>query len=208
MKVAIIGSGNMANGIGTRVSSGKNNLTIYDRNLEKAKELAKNLGSEVMAKTLGDKIDEEIVILTLPYSGILEVVEKYKDLFKDKILVDISNPLDFKTFQLIPKPGSSATEEVSKLLPQGANVVKAFNTTFAGTLVKGEVEGKKLDVFIAGDSEEAKKKVSELVEAGGLRAIDAGPLKSASVLEQVGLLHISLQSKLGNTWMSAVKILP
>ncbi len=208
MKVAIIGSGNMANGIGTRVVAGKNSLTIYDRNLEKAKELAKNLGSEVSAKTLGDKIDEEIVILTLPYNGILEVVEKYKDLLKDKILVDISNPLDFKTFQLIPKPGSSAAEEILELLPQGSKVIKAFNTTFAGTLVKGEVEGKKLDVFIAGDSEEAKNKITQLIESGGLRAIDAGPLKSASVLEQVGLLHISLQSKLGNTWMSALKILP
>jgi predicted dinucleotide-binding enzyme len=71
--------------------------------------------------------------------------------------------------------------------------VKAFNNTFARTLVDGEIDGQQLDVLIAGDDEEAKRKVSQLVSDGGLRPLDVGPLARAQQLEQLGFLHISLQ---------------
>jgi len=85
-------------------------------------------------------------------------------------------------------------------------VVKAFNTTFAGTLVAGEVNGQQLDVFIAGDDEAAKDKVSRLVSDSGLRPIDVGPLSRAQQLEQLGFLNISLQQPLGLNFGSAVKL--
>jgi hypothetical protein len=84
-------------------------------------------------------------------------------------------------------------------------VLKAFNTTFAGTLVAGQVAGLPLDVLIAGDDADAKAILSRLVEDSGLRAIDVGPLSRARLLEGIGLLHITLQGKLGTNWMSAVK---
>src|SRR5512132_4244035 len=65
-------------------------------------------------------------------------------------------------------PGTSSAEEVQQLVPQGTPVVKAFNTTFAGTLVVGEVNGQQLDVLIAGGDEAAKDKVSRLAADGGL----------------------------------------
>ena len=65
-------------------------------------------------------------------------------------------------------------------------VVKAFNTTFGGTLVAGEVAGQKLDVLSAGDDADAKQKVAQLVSDGGLRPLDAGPLARAQQLEQLG----------------------
>ncbi len=46
-------------------------------------------------------------------------------------------------------------------------MVKAFNTTFSGTLVEGQVARQPLDVFIAGDDEEAKETVAQLVREGG-----------------------------------------
>jgi len=84
--------------------------------------------------------------------------------------------------------------------------VKAFNTTFAPTLVAGEVAGQQLDVLIAGDDQAAKQKVSQLVSDGGLRPIDVGPLARAQQLEQLGFLHISLQQPLGLGFGSAVKL--
>ena len=87
-------------------------------------------------------------------------------------------------------------------------MVKAFNTTFAGTLVAGEVGGQPLDVLIAGDDDNAKQKVAQLVSDGGLRPIDVGPLARAQQLEQLGFLHISLQQPLGLDYGSAVKLLP
>jgi 8-hydroxy-5-deazaflavin:NADPH oxidoreductase len=84
--------------------------------------------------------------------------------------------------------------------------VKAVNTTFAPTLVAGEVAGQQLDVLIAGDDQAAKQKVSQLVSDGGLRPIDVGPLARAQQLEQLGFLHISLQQPLGLGFGSAVKL--
>jgi 8-hydroxy-5-deazaflavin:NADPH oxidoreductase len=97
-------------------------------------------------------------------------------------------------------------EEVAAAAP-GAKVVKAFNTTFAGTLAAGgEVAGQPLDVFIASD-DDAKQTVAGLVEDVGLRAVDAGPLRRARQLEALGYLHMGVQEPLGTGYASAVKIL-
>ena len=98
-------------------------------------------------------------------------------------------------------------EELSKRLPQDAKVVKAFNTTFAGTLVEGQVAGQPLDVFIAGEDENAKQTVAELARAGGLNPIDAGPLRRARELERIGFLHMTLQDGLGTGYGSAIKVI-
>ena len=88
----------------------------------------------------------------------------------------------------------------------GARFVKAFNTTFAGTLSEGRVAGEPLDVFIAGDDSDAKATVAGLARDGGLNPIDAGPLKRARELEAMGLLHMTLQGALGTGFASAIRI--
>ena len=100
----------------------------------------------------------------------------------------------------------SATAEIAAALPQ-SRVLKAFNTTFAGTLGSGEVGGQRLDVFLAGDDGDAKATVTRLVEAGGMRAVDAGPLRRARQLEHLGFLHMALQDGLGTGYGTAVKII-
>jgi predicted dinucleotide-binding enzyme len=105
------------------------------------------------------------------------------------VVVDITNPVNTETWDgLATAPGSSSPEEIRRLLPEGAAVVKAFNTTFAGPLVAGEVGGQRLDVLIAGDDDNAERKVSRLVSDGGLRPLDVGPLRRAQQLEQLGFL--------------------
>jgi predicted dinucleotide-binding enzyme len=78
----------------------------------------------------------------------------------------------------------------------------------ARTLVAGEAEGQQLDVLIAGDDAAAKEKVSQLVSDGGLRPIDVGPLERAQQLEQLGLLHITLQEPRGLGFASTLKLNP
>lgn len=85
-------------------------------------------------------------------------------------------------------------------------VVKAFNTTFAGTLLEGQVAGQPLDVLVAGDDSDAKSRVSDLIEGTNLKVIDAGPLRRARQLEQLGFLHMALQDNLGSGYGSAIKI--
>jgi predicted dinucleotide-binding enzyme len=109
---------------------------------------------------------------------------------------------------LATPPGTSSAEEVAAVVPEGTPVVKAFNTTFSPTLVAGEVDGQQLDVLIAGDDDDAKRKVAQLVSDGGLRPVDVGPLRRAQQLEHLGLLHISLQEPRDLGFGSTIKLHP
>lgn len=208
MQVTIIGTGNMARGIGTRLLAGGHEVVLLGHEAGKAEELAGELGGSVRAGAAGDPIESEVVVLAVPYDAAGEVVRRYGDELSGKVVVDISNPVDWQTFDgLVTPPESSAAEEIEKAAPEGARIVKAFNTTFAGTLVEGQVAGQPLDVFIAGDDAEAKETVARLVRDGGLVAIDAGPLRRARQLEGLGFLGMTLQQPLGLNFMSAWKLI-
>ena len=213
MKITIIGAGNMGRGVGTRAVAGGNDVEVIDRDQAEAQALAGELqgaakeGASATALEPDKAFSGDVVVLAVYYPGSLEAVEQYRDRLAGRVVVDISNPVDVQTWdKLVTPPDSSAAEEIAKVVPEGTPVVKAFNTTFAKTLVAGEAAGQQLDVYIAGDDADAKAKVSSLAEAGGLRPIDVGPLQRARQLEQLGLLHIVLQEPLGAGFQSAVKL--
>jgi 8-hydroxy-5-deazaflavin:NADPH oxidoreductase len=209
--VTIVGAGNMARGIATRLLAGGADVQILAPTVEHATDLADELGAaggSVSGGGVQEPLRGEVVVLATPYEAALDVASTRRDELDGKVVVDITNPVDWSTFDRLVTPAdSSAAEEIAKKLPSGAPVVKAFNTTFAGTLGSGEVSGQQLDVFLAGDNADAKATVARLVNAGGLRAVDTGPLRRAQQLEQLGFLHMALQDKLGTGYGSAVKII-
>jgi predicted dinucleotide-binding enzyme len=213
MDVTIVGAGSMARGIAIRLLAGGNGVRLLVRTQNKAVAFAEQLRGEtartahVQVGSPGDPLIDDIVVLAIPYSEAGPLVLSYGEQLAGKIVVDISNPLNDTYDGLVTPPDSSAAEELARVAPPDARVVKAFNTTFAGSLVAGKVAGQPLDVFLAGDDVQAKTAVAQLVEAGGLRAIDAGPLEHARQLEALGFLHIALQGTLGTGFQSAIKIL-
>ena len=213
MNITIIGTGNMARGIATRMLAGGNNVILVGHAPGKAEDLVTELqraargGASVQAASAGSSNDSDVVVLAVPYAAAVPIVQQYGDQLAGKIIVDISNAVDFTTMSPALPGGTSAVEEIAKVAPTGAKVVKAFNTTFAGTLIAGQVAEQPLDVFIAGDDADAKTTISQLVTSGGLRAVDAGPLQRARQLEALGLLHIALQFTLNTGFGSAVKII-
>ena len=209
MKITVIGAGNMGRAIGTRAVAGGHQVEIVDRDPAEAQKLAEELGDSASALENGAPFGGDVAVLAVYYPGIKDVAREYADRLQGKVVVDITNPVDTQTWdRLATPPGKSSAEEVAELLPKGTRVVKAFNTTFATTLVEGKVAGQELDVLIAGDDEEAKQTVSQLVADGGLRPLDVGPLSRAQQLEQLGLLHITLQEPHNLGFGSAVKIHP
>lgn len=212
MNVTILGSGNMARAIATRLLTGGNSITLLGRTPDKVAALAQELtsaakkGAAVKSAVLGSPISDSVVINSIWYPAVLDVVRSYGAQLNGKILVDITNPLNQTFDDLATPPGTSAAEELAKVAPAGAKVLKAFNTTFAGLLTQGHVANQPLDVLIAGDDAQAKATLAKLIEDGGQRAFDVGPLKRARQLEGLALLSIVLQSKLDKPWMSAVKI--
>jgi NADPH-dependent F420 reductase len=210
--VTIIGAGNMGRGIGARLLAGGHRIKIIDNDPDEAAKLADELQSSAdggVAESAGpgDAPIGDVVVLAVWYPQTLSAIEQYGDQLDGKVIVEISNPVDTDTFDdLVTAAGSSAAEDAAEKAPAGAKVVKAFNTTFAGTLAEGEVGGQPLDVFIAGDDAAAKETVAELVRSGGLSPIDAGSLKRARELERLGFLHMKLQDDLGTSYGTTVKI--
>jgi predicted dinucleotide-binding enzyme len=207
MNVTIIGTGNMARGIGSRLVAGGHGVTVLGKEVEAAEEVVRDLdaGDAASAGRSGDPIGDDVVVLAVYYPDAMAAVEQYGDQLDGKVVVDITNPVNEAFDGLVTPPDGSAAQELAAAAG-GARVVKAFNTTFANTLREGDVSGQPLDVFLAGDDADAKATVAQLAEDGGLRPVDAGPLGRARELEAAGLLHMSVQQTLGTGFGSALKI--
>ncbi|HKG55471.1 MAG TPA: NAD(P)-binding domain-containing protein, partial [Anaerolineales bacterium] len=164
-------------------------------------------GTQVTAADLDEVKLGDVVVLAVWYGSNIEIAKQLGAKLKGKTVVDIANPLNSTYDGLATAPDSSSAEDVAKAVDFEAKVVKAFNTTYAGTLLAGEVDGEPLDMFIAGDDEDAKSKVAQLVKDSGMRPVDTGPLHRARQIEGMQLLHIVTQGTLGTNWASAIKIL-
>jgi predicted dinucleotide-binding enzyme len=206
MDITIIGTGNMAGGIATRALAGGHAVTLLGTETEKAQSLADGLSGDVRAGQVGDPLAGDVVVLAVWYPALDDVLARYGDQLDGKVIVDITNPIDVDAFEPLELQAGSAAQEIAAKA-HGASVVKAFNTTFAGTLREGTVAGQPLDVLIASDDEEAKRIVSGIVSDGGLRPIDAGALKRARELEALGYLHMAIQQPLETNFGSTVKVL-
>ena len=180
--VSIIGTGTMGQAIAGVVTRGGNTVELLGH---------------------GDAetpVTGELVVLAVPYSAVGEVVAQRGDSLAGKVVVDITNPVNFETFDsLVVAPDGSAAAEIAAALPR-SRMVKAFNTTFGGTLTGGTVGPLTTTVLIAGDDADAKSLVTDVVTAGGLRAIDAGSLRRARELEALGFLQIALAAEEKVPW--------
>jgi 8-hydroxy-5-deazaflavin:NADPH oxidoreductase len=206
MDMTIIGTGNMARGITTRALAGGNRVTLLGTSIEKAQALAGELSGDVRAGEVGDPLSGEMVVLAVWYQAVDDVLRRYEGGLDGKVVVDITNPVDTETYAPLSIEAGSVAQEIAARVP-GAKVVKAFNTTFAGTLVEGQVAGEQLDLLLASDDEEAKRAVARLASDGGMRPIDVGPLTLAHNLEALGYLNMAIQPTLGTNYSSAFKII-
>jgi 8-hydroxy-5-deazaflavin:NADPH oxidoreductase len=210
MRVTIVGTGAMARGIATRALAGGHHVTFVGTHVAKAQELANELTGEGPAQA-AEEVGGDLVVLAVPYTQAPHVVRQHADALAGTVVIDPTNPIDISVLEPLRDEYIAPFGSGAELIAAGAlgvPVVKAFNTTFAGTLVAGQVAGRPLDVFLAGDDAEAKARVATLVRDGGLRAIDAGPLSRARELEAAGLLHMAVQASLGTAFGSALAVLP
>lgn len=173
--ISIFGTGNMANAIGGVFAKGGANVQY--------------IGS---ADSDNAKVEGDIVVLAVPYPAVDGIIAAHQDALAGKTVVDITNPLDFSTFDslVVPADSSAAAEIQAKL--SNSSVLKAFNTNFAATLASGTVGDLGTTVQVAGDDVSAKQSLISAVTAGGVSAVDAGSLKRARELEALGFLQLTL----------------
>jgi len=174
--ISIIGSGSMGQAI----------KSVFDKG---------GHGVEFVGRDASQPVNGQIVVLAVPYPAVAEILAERAGQLAGKVVVDITNPVDFATFDSLVVPAdSSAAALIQAQLPESA-VVKAFNTNFGSTLSVGRVGELATTVLVAGDDEAAKAALLDAVRAGGLSALDAGSLKRARELEAIGFLQITLAAR-------------
>lgn len=195
MKIGILGTGSVGQHlakallrkgheiiIGTRDPSKKELIEWKNQNAEEAslqtfKECASN---------------SEFLILAVNFENLKSFFEHIQGAdIKGKTLIDLSNPLDFSTGspELAIGFNDSVGEIVQENLPE-ANVVKSLNCITGSQMIDPKFEDGIADMFMAGDSDEAKAEVKEFLESVGWRVIDIGGIKESRLLEPFAMIWI------------------
>ena len=179
MRIAIIGTGNMATGFAKSLSDA-HQVWIGSRDVERGKQAASQTGAAGGGAYEDVVRDAELVILGIPWTAVDETLPRLGDL-RGRIVLDITNP--YTAEGLVPLEGTSTAEEIQKKLP-GAKVVKGWNHVYASNLTRPEIDGIAASVFIAGDDAEAKDVIFALARDMGFDPADAGGLKATRAIER------------------------
>ena len=181
--ISIIGSGNMANAIGTRAAQHGHAVEIISRNAYKAQALADHIGHGTTVGSFGTQPSGEIVIVAILFADAVDVVAQFGDALAGKILVDITNPFNATASGIVTTEGNSIAQQIAAVAPGDARVVKAFNMLFRGVVAAD----KPVDVFFAGHPG-AQAPVSAFLESMDMRPRYAGGLEMTYVIEWGGIL--------------------
>lgn len=207
MNITVIGAGNMGSAFVKQLTLAGHQVTVTARDVAKAETVAAAHpeAKAVSPERAADQAD--VVIIATAYDDAVNALRSVGDL-QGKAVIDLTNPLTSDYMGLRLGHETSAAEEIAKALP-GVDVVKAFNTVFAQVLAEGGDfgDGRKVTVFIAGDSEQGKDKARAVAESMGFATVDAGGLKNARYLEPLAGLNIYLGygagmgTHIAPTWM-------
>jgi predicted dinucleotide-binding enzyme len=194
MNTAIIGLGNIGSQLAKNLTAGGENVIIADRTLAKAEKLATELGGKATPMPVADAISKSgVVVLAIYFDAIKDLLTTYRGALAGKVIVDPSNPIapdgngGFK--KTIPADQSSG-QLIAALLPEGAELVKAFGTLGALSLASGVNRSPERAVlFYATDYPEAGRAVARLITASGFSPVRVGGLDQSIRIEVGGDLH-------------------
>lgn len=211
MKIGILGSGTVAQKLGEGFLKLGHEVKLGTRSPDKLKDWQKPLGENSSVGTFQETASfGEIIVFATHGVATLELIKSLEEkTLADKIVIDVTNPLDFSK-GMPPKftssPGNSLGEKIQKALPN-SKVVKAFNTISAQRMCSPKLEEGDPDLLICGNDENAKAKVKEIAENFGWKSvIDMGDISKAFLLEATAMLWIEYGFKY-NHWTHAIKLL-
>jgi predicted dinucleotide-binding enzyme len=213
MKIAILGTGNVGQTFAAKFIALGHNVMMGTRNVEDTMQKEKfaewhasntqvQLGTFAQTATFG-----EIILNALQGAATITAINTANAAdFNGKIILDVSNPLDFsKGFPptLIPElqNTNSLAEEIQKTLPN-AKVVKTLSTMWCGLMVNPAMIGNSdHNAFIAGNDADAKAKVKEILASFGWitsNIIDLGDITKARGVEMYLPLWLSIYGATNN----------
>lgn len=221
MKIAILGTGSVGQTLATRLTGLGHEVTLGTRNPDEtlartAKDFyggpsfsewyRENKQVKLATFSLAAAFGELVLIATRGINTLNALKLAGVDNLNGKILIDITNPLDFSKGMpptLIPElcNTNSLGEEIQKRF-SGARVVKALNTMWCGLMVNPSLIGNgEHDAFICGNDTASKDKVKELLMQFGWtkqHIIDLGDITASRGTEMFLPLWLRIMQTVGN----------
>jgi NADPH-dependent F420 reductase len=200
------GTGALGAGLALRWAIAGAPVVLGARSAERGEDAA----AKIRAKVEGAEVrgmdnaaaaaEAEIVFLTVPFRAQSENLNNLREALRPgQILVDCTVPLaaavSGKATRSLGVWQGSAAQQAQEMVPEGVTVVSALHTISAPNLADPERELGE-DVLVCGDKKADKARVARLIELiTGLRAVNAGPLEMARIVEQLTPMLISVNSR-------------
>lgn len=213
MKIGIIGSAQVGQALSKAFLSEGYEVMLGTRNTEKPEVLkfkSENLSVEIGNFGQTAKFGEMLVLAT--GGTITEEAIKLAGVsnFSGKVVIDTTNPIAKEppvngVLKYFTTPDDSLMERIQKWLPD-AKLVKAFNSVGNALMYRPGFKGGPPTMFICGNDEEAKKKVSAILRSFGWEAEDMGKVEAARAIEPLCILWC-IPGFVRNQWTHAFKLL-
>jgi 8-hydroxy-5-deazaflavin:NADPH oxidoreductase len=200
------GTGALGYGLALRWARAGRPVVIGSRSEERAAQAATKLSQAVPDAEIEGLPNElaarqgPIVFLTVPFRAQSENLNNLREALEPgQLLVDCTVPLAAavggKATRSLGVWQGSAAEQAQEMLPDGVTVVATLHTVSAPNLADVTAELDE-DVLICGDRKTDKARVAELIELiPGFRAVNAGALEMARIVEQLTPLLISINAR-------------
>lgn len=200
------GTGALGAGLARRWAQAGAAIVLGSRSAERGEEAAAKIRDAVPGADVTGLLNEEaagraeVVFLTVPFRAQSENLNNLRgSLRAGQILVDCTVPLaaavSGKATRSLGVWQGSAAQQAQEMVPEGVTVVAALHTVGAPTLSDADAELGE-DVLVCGDRRADMVRVARLIELiPGLRAVNAGPLEMARIVEQLTPMLISINSR-------------
>ena len=211
MKVGVLGSGDVGQALGRGFASRGHSVMIGSRTPDsgKLKAWARKAGKGASTGSFAEAASHgSVLVLATLGTAAEQVIDLAGSTnFKGKILIDVTNPLDFSKGMppgLFVGTTDSLGERIQRKLPQ-ARVVKCFNTVGNSQMVGPTYRD--VDMMICGNDKAAKREVTKILKEFGWKgAIDIGGIEGARWLEALVPLWVRVGIALDN-WNNVFKVL-
>jgi 8-hydroxy-5-deazaflavin:NADPH oxidoreductase len=202
LKIGVLGSGPAGRTLASGFLGHGHPVMIGSRDPAKMHGWLRDAGPRAQVGTFGETAQfGELVVLSVNGRAAQDVIRLAGvGNLAGKIVLDASDPLDFSSGRpgLFVGTTDSLGERIQRLIPD-AYVVKGLNTVVAEVMINPRLSGGEPDMFIAGDSEEAKQTVASLLGEFGWPVIDMGGIENARWLEALSLAWVVYSHRTGKT---------
>lgn len=203
MKIAIIGTGNVGGALATQWARAGHTIFLGTRDSQhfKGQDLLNNPNTSAYPITEA-VAQSEVILLATPAPLAGEVAQSLGDT-TGKIIIDAMNIVMGRGPQ-----GFTNTADAILANTQSRDVVKCFNTTGFNNMLNPQYGDQQADMFMAGDSTEAKAKVRQLaLDCGFAECYDMGGNDRFTLMEQWAFAWINLAMFQGQGREIAFKVL-